>query len=621
MEMIQQLFMAAFATFVLSIVVEKLACVAINGDEWKSKKTIVRSPKSKSNSKSKCKSKKKVRFALHDQIAIVVNNKLVKLDPIKPAKKKQTFGPTSYDLDDVYLREAGVVSISFILLLSTLCWTKVTDDSVRSVGHLSIHDSYPITGRYASPNFIHFDVANYLGALFRPLDFFNRYSCDLIIGEPDLVDAMLPQFGSSYEDKPALVADRVVILHQATIHTWRLALHKQKTPSRSRRLVAPLMQRIGISHMEKIFDLMDCNDAFKTIDAEYKTVLSSVFPLSRAERLKRRLCFLDWLLGDMKQRDQAKNFRWGSHKSILDHVMCIQFTVGCLAADAGLPLLIYPSDRMTMNSPTFRQEYNVKKGRIDRIGSVVIDEWEYTMSMVTECVLDATKRNQRHPGECRRAAGTCFKCGQAGHLQRDCKKNTGASSSGHTDKKPDVSGHVFALTQDQAANTSGTITGHIYIRTIGISVIHDVFPGELPGIRSYSRCINRIFRRGFLHDSLTLNQANAKRFTVMLQEGSWVSTHAAWENQDTQKDDGRTLAINHNIDQQDRVSRDRRWLLWQEIVVLYLLDPSGEPILEGPKMNEVTMKRSAVASEKLKEAQTRQRVYTDKHASVKFTAG
>nr|GFD58915.1 zinc finger, CCHC-type, retrotransposon Gag domain protein [Tanacetum cinerariifolium] len=40
----------------------------------------------------------------------------------------------------------------------------------------------------------------------------------------------------------------------------------------------------------------------------------------------------------------------------------------------------------------------------------------------------------RHPGECHRAAGTCFKCSQAGHLQKDCKKNTTASTSGQADK-------------------------------------------------------------------------------------------------------------------------------------------------------------------------------------------
>nr|GFB65076.1 hypothetical protein [Tanacetum cinerariifolium] len=65
-----------------------------------------------------------------------------------------------------------------------------------------------------------------------------------------------------------------------------------------------------------------------------------------------------------------------------------------------------------------------------------------------------TTYGRRHPGECRRAAGTCFKCGQAGHLQKDCKKNTTASTSGQADKKPGALGHVFAITEGHPANTS-----------------------------------------------------------------------------------------------------------------------------------------------------------------------
>nr|GFD00248.1 zinc finger, CCHC-type, retrotransposon Gag domain protein [Tanacetum cinerariifolium] len=46
----------------------------------------------------------------------------------------------------------------------------------------------------------------------------------------------------------------------------------------------------------------------------------------------------------------------------------------------------------------------------------------YSYPVCTTC-------GRRHPGECLRATGTCFKCSQAGHLQKDCKKNTTASTS------------------------------------------------------------------------------------------------------------------------------------------------------------------------------------------------
>nr|GFB90417.1 hypothetical protein [Tanacetum cinerariifolium] len=71
----------------------------------------------------------------------------------------------------------------------------------------------------------------------------------------------------------------------------------------------------------------------------------------------------------------------------------------------------------------------------------------YSYPVCTTC-------GRRHLGECHRAAGTCFKCGQASHLLKDCKKNTTASTSGQADKKPGASGRVFAITEDHATKTS-----------------------------------------------------------------------------------------------------------------------------------------------------------------------
>ncbi|GJR92989.1 putative reverse transcriptase domain-containing protein [Tanacetum coccineum] len=313
-----------------------------------------------------------------------------------------------------------------------------------------------------------------------------------------------------------------------TIHTWLERFNKQK-PRSFEKAVAPVDAENWISHMEKIFDVMDCNDAFKTRLAVYKFegdalawwkaykqakggdawVLTltwaafkelfflQFFPRAEQERLKReyhsirqrasensteymqRFLRLAGFLGQAAgtAEEQAKNFRWGLHKSILDHVMCIQFTevasvCGCCTQLRMLVVTGIDYDMVRTNSGAGRDQRNRGQQSHRSTNSAPppqqsrVPSEGYTHPVCNTC-------GRRHPGECRRAAGTCFKCGQAGHLQRDCKKNIGASSSGHADKKPDASGRVFALTQDQAANTSGTITGALFIFGRAVFVLFD----------------------------------------------------------------------------------------------------------------------------------------------------
>ncbi|GJU94736.1 putative reverse transcriptase domain-containing protein [Tanacetum coccineum] len=217
--------------------------------------------------------------------------------------------------------------------------------------------------------------------------------------------------------------------------------------------------------MEKIFDVMDCNDAFKTRLAVYKfegdalawwkaykqprgerwslpwtlsafkrAVLSSVFPSSRARALE------EGAAGTAEE--QAKNFRWGLHKSILDHVMCIQFT----------------------DSATQQNNYRGHDQKNDRQGSDRQDGGGNYRNNNNNYSRD----NNRNSG-----AGRDQRNKVSQQSRRDCKKSIGASSSGHANKKPDASGRVFALTQDQAANTLGTITGALFIFGRAVFVLFD----------------------------------------------------------------------------------------------------------------------------------------------------
>nr|GFB70472.1 hypothetical protein [Tanacetum cinerariifolium] len=121
-----------------------------------------------------------------------------------------------------------------------------------------------------------------------------------------------------------------------------------------------------ISHMEKIFDVMGCDDACKTRLAVYKFEVTvtwadfkklfffQFFPRAEQERLKReyhsirqtssetstefmqRFLRLAGFLGAAAgtEEEQAKNFQWGLRRSTLNHLMCMSYTDVAQVANA-----------------------------------------------------------------------------------------------------------------------------------------------------------------------------------------------------------------------------------------------------------------------------------------------
>nr|GFC35468.1 hypothetical protein [Tanacetum cinerariifolium] len=76
-----------------------------------------------------------------------------------------------------------------------------------------------------------------------------------------------------------------------------------------------------------------------------------------------------------------------------------------------------------------------------------------------------------HPGEeCYRVTGAYFSCGLTGHMAKDCLKS---NSGNENDKRPDVKGKVYSLTGDQAANSSGTVTGTLFMNGRAVFVLFD----------------------------------------------------------------------------------------------------------------------------------------------------
>ncbi|KAD4983236.1 hypothetical protein E3N88_19907 [Mikania micrantha] len=70
-----------------------------------------------------------------------------------------------------------------------------------------------------------------------------------------------------------------------------------------------------------------------------------------------------------------------------------------------------------------------------------------------------TSYGKLHKGVCRLAGGLCFRCGNAGHMIKDCPQRDPRADTGKNATKPARGGRVFALTANEAADAPSTTHG------------------------------------------------------------------------------------------------------------------------------------------------------------------